>query len=204
MGGAPRRCPRRRSIIVASRGYKKMVKTKCDLSSYVLPKLARAGGDPVLLPCPSFALLFSFFLLHGSRAREEGTRPEAERGRGAGGVDRRVACDRHSHDERIDRERFENQQEINVDNEYRKSLEKQKQTTTAAGTLGSIRKHGFGGRSWLQFYGCLGTAEGLPGRDHAVRTVFGFCYLLVWGILQICPWYRVCDARGRLPCEQSP
>ena len=35
----------------------------------------------------------------------------------------------------------------------------------AAGTLGSIsgfpqllRKHGFGGRSWLQFYECLGTS----------------------------------------------
>ena len=109
-------------------------------------------------PIPRLDCCFLSFFLHGSRAREEGTRPEAERGRGAGGVDRRVACDRHSHDERIDRERFENQQEINVYNEYRKSLEKQKQTTTAAGTLGSIRKHGFGGRSWLQFYGCLGTS----------------------------------------------
>ena len=34
-------------------------------------------------------------------------------------------------------------------------------------------------------------------------TVFGFCYLFVWGynyILQICQWYRVCDA-GALRAE---
>ena len=38
----------------------------------VLPKSCSAGGDPVLLPHPSFALLFSFFLSytrHGTRRK---------------------------------------------------------------------------------------------------------------------------------------
>ena len=53
------------------------------------------------------------------------------------------------------------------------------------------RKHGFGARSWLQFYECLGTSS---------CTYSDFAICSCGGILQICQWYRVCDA-GALRAE---
>ena len=88
----------------------------------------------------------------------------------------------------------------------------------AAGTLGSIsgfpsvapkaRKHGFGGRSWLQFYECLAPAEGLrPSTAQITWFLHGIRILLfvrVWGYiadLSMVPRLR----RGRLACSlQSP
>ena len=62
------------------------------------------------------------------------------------------------------------------------------------------RKHGFGGRSCFNFTG-MAPAEGLHGADHAVRARYSdFAICSCGGILQICQWYRVCDA-GALRAE---
>ena len=47
----------------------------------------------------------------------------------------------------------------------------------------------------------LAPAEGLPGADHAVRARYtDFAICSCGGVLQICQWYRVCDA-GALRAE---
>ena len=75
----------------------------------------------------------------------------------------------------------------------------------AAGTLGSISgfpsvapKARIWRTFWVQFYGCLGTSSRLARpRSRSSCTVFGFCYLFVWGYiadLSMVPRLR----RGRL------
>ena len=74
----------------------------------------------------------------------------------------------------------------------------------AAGTLGSIRSFPSvapKARIWrtflAQIYDVLAPAEGLHPTSHGFCTVFGFCYLLVWGYiadLSMVPRLR----RGRL------
>ena len=78
----------------------------------------------------------------------------------------------------------------------------------AAGTLGSIRSFPSvapKARIWrtflAQIYDVLAPAEGLHPTSHGFCTVFGFCYLLVWGyIADLSKRYRVCDA-GALRAE---
>ena len=66
--------------------------------------------------------------------------------------------------------------------------------------LPKARKHGFGGRSWLQFYVMWHQLKAcVPHRPVRARySDFAICSC--GGILQICQWYRVCDA-GALRAE---
>ena len=62
--------------------------------------------------------------------------------------------------------------------------------------VGSARGH-----SGTQARKILAPAEGLHGAHHAVRARYSdFAICSCGGILQICQWYRVCDA-GALRAE---
>ena len=74
--------PRRRSIIVASRGYKKIEQTNCPPSSYVLPNLLVQVGT---LSSSPVRRLHCCFLSFFCTARERVKRAHGQRLRGGGG-----------------------------------------------------------------------------------------------------------------------
>ena len=62
-----------------------------------------------------------------------------------------------------------------------------------------LRKHGFGGRSWLQFYECLGTSWELARpRSH------GFCTVYCRFVGVYCRFVNGTASATRAPCGQSP
>ena len=72
---------------------------------------------------------------------------------------------------------------------------------SAASLSCSVRKHGFGGRSWLQFY-VLAPAEGLGPTSPDSCTVFGF-----WLFARVGVYRRFVNGTAsatRAPCGQSP